>query len=314
MARRPRKYSADSVYAEVQRTVDRQFLFKPDPTIRNIIGACAGRALRKYPVKLFWLDFNINHKQAGRAPLSNDPEHIQNLVRFDQLFNSLLARELNRHHHREGALYSTRNRSQECIDDPSLEQQLLYAVTNVVKDGLVDRVAHWKGVSSYQQLATGERDRYRYINWSRWWAAGGRRSKRSPEEFVEWVEVELSPLPSWEGMKPAQRQAHFRRLVRQLEQELRAQREREGRRVMGPRKLARVDPRGRPLERKPRTPQPLCHASTAAGRRQYEQDWREFLREYYAASARYRSGEWEVEFPAGTFRPPLIEVCAALPA
>ena len=43
------------------------------------------------------------------------------------------------------------------------------------------------------------------------------------------------------------------------------------------------------------------------------QDWRDFLREYYAASARYRCGEWDVEFPAGTFRPPLIEVYATVP-
>jgi hypothetical protein len=313
MARRPRRYSADAAYTEVQRTVDRQFLFKPDPAIRNIIGACAGRALRKFPVDLFWLDFNINHRQVGRAPLSDSPEHIQNLVRFDQLFNSLLARELNRHLGREGALFSTRNRSQECVDDPSLEQQLLYAVTNVVKDGLVDRVAHWKGVSSYRQLATGRKDRYWFINWTRWWGAGGPLSKRSPEEFVEWVEVELSPLPSWAGMKPEARQAMFRRLVRQLEQDYRVEREREGRRVSGPRKLARVDPRSRPREQKPRTRQPHCHASTARGRRLYDQDWREFLKEYYSASARYRGGEWTVEFPAGSFRPPLIEVYPAVP-
>jgi hypothetical protein len=313
MARRPRRYSANAAYTEVQRTIDRQFLFKPDPVIRNIIGACAGRAQRRFPVKLYWLDFNINHRQIGRAPLSDSPEHIQNLVRFDQLFNSLLARELNRYYGRDGALFSTRNRSQECVDDRSLEQQLLYAVTNVVKDGLVDRVAHWQGVSSYRQLATGKKDRYRYVNWTRWWSAGGPRSKRSPEEFVEWVEVELWPLPSWEKIQPDKRQSMFRRLVRQLEQEYRAERDRVGQRVAGPRKLSRVDPRSRPREQKLRTRQPLCHASTAVGRRIYEQEWREFLREYYTASARYRSGEWSVEFPAGSFRPPLIEVYATVP-
>lgn len=312
MARHPRWYKADSAYVEVQRTVDRQFLFKPDDSVRNIIGACVGRALKKFPVKLYWIDFNINHKHVGRAPLSDDPEHIQNMLRFDQLLNSLLARELNRHYDRDGALFSTRNRSKQSMDDRSLEQQLLYAVTNVVKDGLVDRVAHWKGFSSYGQLATGNVDRYWYVNRAKWWAAGGPLGRKAPEEFVEWVDVELTPLPSWEGMKPHQRQAHFRRLVRQLEQDYREGRERYGNRVAGPRKLARVDPRSRPRERKPRTPQPLCHASTASGRREFERGFREFLRAYHSASARYRSGEWEVEFPAGTFRPPLLDVNQSL--
>lgn len=309
MGRHPRWYKADSVYAEVQRTVDRQFLFKPDPIVRNIIGACVGRALKKYPVKLHWIDFNINHRHAGRSPLSDDPEHIQNMLRFDQLLNSLLARELNRHYGRDGALFSSRNRIEESVDDRSLEQQLLYGVTNVVKDGLVDRVAHWEGVSSYKQLATGAVDRYWYVNRARWWAAGGPSSKRPMQEFIEWVEVELTPLPAWGAMKPHQRQAHFRRLVRQQEQEYREQRAREGRRVASKYRLMNIDPRDRPREREQRTRQPVCHASTTSGRREFERGFREFLRQYHTVSARYRSGAWDVEFPSGTFRPPLLEVC-----
>ena len=102
MAKRPRWLRSDTAYCETQRTVDRQFFFKPDTTVRNIIGACAGRAQMKYPVKLYWLDFNINHKHDGMAPISDSLEHLENLVKFDQLFNSLVAREINRYLDREG--------------------------------------------------------------------------------------------------------------------------------------------------------------------------------------------------------------------
>lgn len=308
MARRPRRFTADAAFCEVQRTVDRQFLFKPDPAVRNIIGAAAGRAQRRFPVKLYWLDFNINHKQTGREALSDSPEHIQNLVRFDQLFNSLVAHGINRLLGREGPLYSTRNRSEEATDDASLEQQLLYAVTNPVKDGLVERVAHWKGVSSYHQLATGAVDRYTYTDWTAWHRAGGKRSKKPPEAFTETVEVELSPLPAWEGLPAHKRQALFRRRVRELEQDYREQREREGRRVMGKRKLEKLDPRARPKTRKPRTRQPLVHASTVAGRREFEAGWRSYLEAYYRASNQYLEGLHDVEFPTGSFKPPLINV------
>jgi len=311
MAKRPRWLRGDAAYCEVQRTVDRQFFFKPDEVIRNIIGSAAGRAQKKYPVKLYWIDFNINHKQTGKAPLSNSPEHLQNLVRFDQLFNSLVARGLNEHFGRDGALFSTRNRSEEAIDDMSLEQQLLYAVINPVKDGLVDRVAHWKGFSSYEQLATGRVERYSYIDRTAWHRAGGKRGKKSLEAFTKWTEVKLSPIPSWEHLPEHKRQALFRRRVRQLEQGCRAEREREGRTVMGPKKLSRLDPRDRPKNPpKRRGRQPLCHSSTPDGALEYKESWQAFLDQYYYASGMWIEGVTEVEFPSGSFRPPLIRVAA----
>jgi len=309
MARRLRWLKGDSAYCEVQRTVDRQFLFKPDPAVRNIIGACAGRALKRFPVKLYWLDFNINHKETGRAALSDAPEHLGNLVRFDQLFNSLLTREINRLYDREGPLFSSRNRIDEATDDASLEQQLFYAVTNVVKDGLVDRVAHWDGVSSYNQLATGEMDTYTYVDRTAWHRAGGPRSRKPPEAFTKTVTVELSPIPAWEHMSPAKRQAHFRREVRQEEQAFREMREREGRTAMGRAKLSKVDPRDRPKAQKARTPQPICHSSTWEGAQEYRARLRDFKDRYYHASDLWMRGFWDVEFPYGSIRPPPLRVC-----
>jgi hypothetical protein len=309
MANRPRWIKKDSAYCEVQRTADRQFFFKPDDTTRNIIGAAAGRALKKYPVKIYWLDFNVNHKQSGREPLSDSQEHLENYVKFEQLFNSLVARGINRYLGREGPLYSTKNRIDEATDNESLEQQLLYAVTNPVKDGLVDRVAHWKGFSSYKQLATGEVERYSYIDWTAWHRAGGNRSKKAPEAFVKWVEVKLSPIPSWEGMADHKRQTLFRRRVRELEQDCRSQREREGRTAMGPKKLAKLDHRDRPKNPPKKSGRrPLCHSSTTEGAKEYKKKWREFLDQYYYASGMWLKGVTDVEFPSGSFKPPLIRI------
>lgn len=312
MARRPRWYKPDAAYCDSQRTVDRQFFFKPDPVIRNIIGASAARAKRKYPVKLFWVDFNINHRQTGRAPISDNPKHLNNLVKFDRLFSSLVAREINRYLDREGPLYSSRNRTQEATDDFSLEHQLLYAVTNPVKDGLVGRVAHWHaagGLSSYNQLATGRIDRYSYIDRAAWHRAGGSASKKSVEQFVVTIDLELDPIPAWEGIAPHKRQAMFRRRVRKLEQEFRDLRELQKRGVIGKVKLVRLDPRSRPKKPPSRSPQPLCHSSTADSAHDYKKRWLAFLDQFYHASGMYTAGHRHVEFPLGSFRPPLIAVC-----
>ena len=309
MANKPRWIKPNSAYCEVQRTTDRQFLFKPNEFIRNIIGSAAGRALKKYPVKIYWLDFNINHKHVGKAPLSESREHLDNYVKFDQLFNSLVARALNKHLGREGSLYSSRNRIDEAIDDASLEQQLLYAVTNPVKDGLVERAAHWKGFSSYEQLATGKVERFSYTDWTAWHRAGGLNSRKAPEAFTKQVEVRLSPIPSWEHMPDHKRQALFRRRVRELEQDYRVIRESEGRTVMGATKLAKLDPRERPKNPvKERSRQPLCHSSTLEGANEFKKQWRAFLDQYYYASGMWLDGVCDVEFPAGSFRAPLIKL------
>ena len=158
MGMQPRWIKADSLYCQTQRTVDRQFLFKPDPVTRNIIGASAARALKTYPVKLYWLDVNINHEQTGIAPLEDSPESLTNVIRFKQTFHRIAAEEINRYLGREGAIFSTPSRDIECLDELSFEKQFYYSITNPVKDGLVERVAPWDGFSSYPSLAEGKNE------------------------------------------------------------------------------------------------------------------------------------------------------------
>ena len=306
MGNRPRWIREDAAYCEVQRTVDRQFFFKPDPLVRNIIGAAAGRMQKKFPVKIYWLLFNINHKQDGIAPLSGDPKHLQNVVSFNQQLNSIIAREINRHIGRDGGVFSSRNRSEEAVDDLSLEQQMLYAITNPVKDGLVDRVAHWKGFSSYDQMASGNIEQFTYIDHTAWHHAGGERSRKPREAFTNTAYVEYSPLPSWQHLNPSERQALLRRRVRQLEQDFRATRAREGRTVVGPNKLEKLDHRDRPKTPAKKSPQPLCHASTVEAANEYKEAFRGFLEQYKYASGMWMAGNRDVEFPRGSFRPPLI--------
>lgn len=287
MPRKPRWLRGDGQYCEVQRAVDRQFFFLPCEIIRNIIGAAIGRALELFPVKLYWIDFNINHKHCGRAPLSDSPEHLDNLVKFDQLVNSLIARGINAHLGREGALFSSRSHSTEARDDESLEQQLYYSVLNPVKDGLVDRIAAWKGFSSYEQLAHGTEETFTYVDWTAWHATGGNRRKkpRPIAEFTRTTRVKLTPLPAWESLTPDQRQANFRREVRRREAAYRAEREAAGRTVLGPAKLAKLDQRDRPRTPPIKRPKPLCHAASLEDVKEYKEQLKEFLDQYYKASA-----------------------------
>lgn len=291
-----------------RRTSDRQFLLRPDPEMKNTFGACLGRAQEKFPVRIFWFEQNVNHIHPGIAPIEGLEDNVS---RFLQSFHGNLARAVNRRWHREGPVWTGRTRCGPVLDEAELEECMLYAVTNPVKDGLVDSVSHYPGFTCYHHLAHGAPLEFSYVDWGLWWRHGGPRNKRPLGEYVRWVEVRLSPLPHWLDLTPSQRQARFRRLVREREGVLREQREIEGRSVFGARALERLDPRERPRNPKESGPRPLCYASSLERRLEYARERRALRLAYAEASARYRRGFYDTEFPPWTFKPPLVTIQAA---
>lgn len=311
MARAPRWIRADLVCSSTQRTVDRQFLFKPDPEVRNLIGASAARALERFPVKIYWLDYNINHEQLGIAPIDDSREAATDLVNFKKMFHSMLAYQLNKRHGREGSVYSSRSRDIPCVDDASAEDRLFYAIINPVKDGLCDKIKHWGGFSSYAALGEGRSETFWYFDHTAWNRKGGKRSKKwKLEDFKKTVTLEFTPLPGWENLTPSQRQTRVRKHVRALEQHFREERRQQGRFAMTPEKIAKLDPRDRPKTTSEKTPRPICHAASKKARKIFEYDFGEFRKAHRQASCIYLSGHYDVEFPQGSFRPPLL-ACAA---
>ena len=300
----PRMFREGMAYCETQRTVDRTFLFKPDEVVRQIIGSSAGRALEKHPVKIYYLEFNINHMHRGIQPLSTKPADLRHFFEFTKMFNSLIAKGINRHLDREGPVFSTHVRAAEAQCDKSLEQQLFYAVTNVVKDGLVEEASHWKGFSLHNQMATGNIEKFYYIDYTAWRKAGGPKSGKPTSAFMKTTTIELTPLPSQTAWKPDKRQAHFRREVQKLEDFHRARRQQEKESVVGKTALATIDPRDRPKTPPTRSPRPKCHATTQEAREAFFKAYSDFLAVYCVASKKWMKGDWTAEFPAGSYRPP----------
>ena len=306
----PRWIKGNAIYAITQRTVDRMFLFLPLPIIRKTVGACAGRAMKRFPVLLYWLDVNINHEHMGLGPVDGSEESLTGVVRFKQLYHRLLAEEINRLLGREGSIFSSASRDTECLDDESAMQQLFYAMTNPVKDGLVERAAHWQGFSSYDALALGRDEVYTYIDRTAWHKAGGEKKGKAKEAFTKSIRLHFTPLPGMSGLSAGARQSLIRRHCRELEQHFREERARTGRGVMSKGRLSRLDYRDRPKERAERTRKPLCHAASVEAVKAYRESHKEFLKSYRRASASYRLGDAAAGFPRGSFKPPLIEAAA----
>jgi hypothetical protein len=327
---RIRQFVPGVVYSVSVRCNDRQFLFKPNhdpaaplldascspaaldpkndlvptPSVINIIGACLGRAQRQHPIRIHWFECNLHHLHIG---FSVDDDAIrENVAPFFRTLLSGIARQVNKLWGRENHVFGERYRAEPCLDDAAAEQQLLYAVANPVKDGQVERVVESPFFSTFRHAGRGEPLRFWHIDFAGWWKRGGPRKANRVKNFLTWVDVELAPLPALNALTEHQRRTRMRHLAREAEQAAAERLALEGRGIVGVDALRRLDPRDRPRSPKESGLQPLCHASDATARRDFEHQWRELFHEHRRASFDFRAGYFEREFPDGTYRPPLI--------
>jgi hypothetical protein len=172
---------------------------------------------------------------------------------------------------------------------------------------------HWaqNSLSSYEQLAQGKTQTFSYIRRTAWHKAGGKLSKKPMSEFTEQLELKLTPLPHLEHLPVHKREAYLRRQVRELEFGFRESRKREEKTVPTKERLAKLDPFDKPKSPRKRRPQPLCHASSKAAADDFKKEWRVFLDWFYQASGKFLSGMYHVEFPQGSFRPPITTMYRA---
>lgn len=347
MGRKLRQIKKHALYETVQGIVDRQFMFAPDhyeenptlsrlspinaldpnndltpiPSTLNIIGAAIGRALQEVPVKLHCFEVNVNHKHSQESvdesccagadtcewagtPMCGVENHP---ARFHQRVNSVIAQQINKKYQREGHLFAAPDRVTEILDAPKAEERFLYAMTNLVKDGLIDRVAESPLFSTYNFWANGKPLRFWYIDWEGYYKAGGdRKTNHRPKDYLHWVQWEPDVLPHWSDKPRHKYKTFVRQQCREREEQERKNRQTQKRHVLGAKRLHRLDPRDRPQTARKRTSQPLCHASDPIAKKAYKKAWRTFVSEYRLASWDYRNGMHEREFPMGSFRPPLI--------
>ena len=333
MARRIKFYQPGRVYSAVIRCVDQQFLMRPDhdpkhpllqngcpsnaldlannltpvPSLIDVIGVAVAAALEKYPINIHWVEANINHLTIG---FSAHPQHLANIPDFFRTVNSYVAVKINVKLDRDGHVWAGPYRPTVCTDEMSAEDQLLYCLTNPVKDGLVERISESPYFTCYRALAKGETMRFWRINWTAYDLAGGPRKKsHRPKDYLEWYDLELTPLPDQVDWPAHKRQAWVRAQVREMEQNVRDEFRAVGRSAMGVAAQFQTDPRSRPRNPKRSGPQPLCHSSSAEGRREFRRCFKEVRRAHREASIDYRMGNWDREFPEGTFRPPLVVLC-----
>ena len=137
-----------------------------------------------------------------------------------------------------------------------------------------------------------------------------------PGEFVTTYDVKLTPLLCVRDLTEDQRQAHYRRVVREIDLAAETTNKEKGRTPMGVQAILDQNPHHRP-EAPERSPAPLVHAHDDEKRNEYLAAYREFVINFRADvdGLKAKAKQITEQFPDWAFPPALpFRAAASSPA
>jgi len=280
----PRQVLPGTFYMLTRRCTQRQFLMRPDPIANQTYTYCLAEAAQRFDMEIILPSAMSNHHhdvffdRYGRA------------IEFTEHFHKMLAKAMNAHRGRWENMWS--------IEPPCLVRlenradvldKLVYAATNPVKDGLVERVHHWPGVNGLSALLNG-----RPLE-----ARRPRQFFRPNGKMPEHVVLDLVIPPELGDPEEVRRELRDR--VAAEERRIAEERRRNGKRVLGRRAILRQSWRDCPTSHEPRRGlRPRIAARSKWSRVEALRRCRVFLAAYRAARADWLAGRPTL-FPAGTY-------------
>jgi REP element-mobilizing transposase RayT len=297
-----RMFQEEGFYFVTSRCFQGRLLLRPSQEMNEVVGGVLARAVQQSggQVRLHAFTFASNHFHLlvwtkGAA-----------LASFMQYLRANLSRKVGRLVDWSGSFWERRYSAEPVLDDAALVGRLRYVLAHGVKEGLVERSAEWPGLTCLPQLLGPARRRFQWFNWTKRWSK--RRSEdmagregRFAEQWGEPVELEVAPLPCWEGLGEEERRCAVRGLLEEVEAEARAR----GKPVLGARAVQAQHPHTRP-ERLKRSPRPLGHASLPQALRELREQYRAFVAAFREAAARWKRGDFSARFPLFSFPPRVV--------
>ena len=283
----PREVLPGRVYMITRRCTQRQFLMRPDQQTNNAFVYCLAEAAARFRIQVLFTIAMSNHHHTGIY----DPDG--NYPAFLEHFHKLFAKCQNALRGRWENFWSSEQTSVVRLVDPDdFIDKLIYALTNPVKDGLVEKAHHWPGVTSlgsflHDEPLTAMRPKHFF---------------RDEGPMPETVVLRLTRPPGFEHVTAADFRKLIERRVHDFEESVALERRRTGNRVFGRRAVLAQRWRDRPHSREPRRQlDPRVAARSKWSRSEALLRNRIFRDAYAAARASFAAGIRDVLFPTGTY-------------
>ena len=297
------------------RAVNRTYRFVPKDKVVDTIRYCLAATIAKYDVDVHEFVYMSNHFHlvlTARDPQS--PNFMRDL-------NSLTSRALNALRGRGGTNIESHYNSVVAGDSDKVLDHCAYTLANPCAADLVVRADKWHGVTScrmeYGEALTVERPKFGL--WApkrvateqrqaskrtrRRGKSSGRAKHRGRSKMPERVMLSLVRPSGFDSMGDAELRDEVRRRVVVLESEAEAKRAKDGRRVLGMRRVKAQHWNDYPRQTESMFgPVPKASGSNRWARIEALQRQSAFQRAYRTARQAFIDGVRDVVFPAGTWQ------------
>ena len=280
----PREFVPGRFYLLTRRCTQRLFLLRPDDETNNNFLYMLAESAARFGIDVLGSCVEDNHHHTVLF------DRHGRIVEFYEHLHKFVAKIQNAWRGRWENLWSSEPPSRvRLVDAGDVIDKLVYALTNPVKDGLVERVHHWPGVNTLSALLnrrvlTAHRPRHFF------------RANSAMHEVVT-LELVLPP----ELGDPDEIRRIVRERVAAVEAAAIEDGRRTGRRILGRRAILKESWRDRPSSHEPRRElSPRVAARDKWARIETLLRDRAFRVAYRAARAAWLLGERAI-FPAGTY-------------
>ena len=290
---------------QTTRTRNSALWFVNNPELEEAILGYAARYATRYEAKIYALAIEGNHIQkVALFPKANRAGFMRDL-------NSAVARAVPRYQseYPGGPLWARRYSAEYLVGDPDIEDRFFYTVLQPVNDGLVDDIRDYPSYNCFEDAINERERKYKVVKWKEYNDARRWNPSVPIENFTELYALKYDRLPGYDNLSQAQYVSMMRRKLE--ERTASVLKARDGKPSLGAARLKEIKPGARPKNTKtsgPKTHRPRVLSKDPARRSIGEAWYFSIYFEYKERSKRYRSGETDVEFPKGTYKPPLFTV------
>ena len=280
----PRQIVPGCFYMITRGCTQQQFLLRPDDETNNAFVYCLTEAAQRHRIDVILPSAMSNHHH------THVYDRHGTIIEFTEHFHKMLAKCQNALRGRWENMWASRPPSfVKLVTRKDVIDKLVYAATNPVKDGLVERVRHWPGVNGLRALLTGRPLR----------SHRPRHFFRANGPMPETLSLELTIPPELGDRDEVLREV--RAGVARVEEEEATMRAKTGRRVLGRRRVLDQRWYDSPTSHLPRrelSPRVACKNKWS--RIDALQANKAFVAEYRAARKALCEGT-PIPFPAGTY-------------
>lgn len=282
----PRAVIPGRIYMVTRRCLERRFFLRPDPEMVQAFTYCLAVAAKRTGVQIIFSAMMSNHHHTGIVDVEG------RLPEFLEYFHKFVAKCGNALRGRWESFWASEQAScVELVTPDDVLAKMTYAITNPVKDDLVERVADWPGLNCLRAIATQKPIRVQ-------------RPKRFFRENTSLPKVEtlsFSRPPGFEELAHTDWLLRLRESIRAIEKNAAEERKKSGRKVLGRAAILRQHWDDSPKSREPRRNlSPRVAATNKWARIEALSRNKAFIEAYRIARDAFLRG-LDAVFPPGTY-------------